>query len=294
MNDRDCVGFLQWSLPRLHLRWQGFRKVRGQVCKRIDRRLRELGLPDAAAYRMFLEANDAEWAMLDSLCGVTISRFYRDQEVFRFLEQEVLVTLSEEALARGESELRCWSIGCSSGEEPYTLALLWDLVMTRRFPALSLTILATDFDQTMIRRAEEGCYKSGSFAGLPEEWRKLAFRRTGELACIRDEERSRVAFLLQDIRKAAPENRFHLVLCRNLALTYFDTALQQEVLARISERLSPGGAFMTGIHESLPTGCRAFKPWPGGRGIYRKEASEGDAGRPDGFGEDCYRISRLR
>lgn len=278
MNDRDCVEFLQWSLPRLRMRWQGFRKVRGRVCKRIDCRLRELGLPDVAAYRMFLETNDNEWATLDSLCNITISRFYRDREVFQFLGQEVLVTLSEDALARGESELRCWSIGCASGEEPYTLALLWDLVMARQFPALSLTILATDRDPLMISRAEEGCYKSGSFAGLPAEWRMHAFFRKGELSCIRNEVRSRVVFLVQDIRKTAPEDRFHLVLCRNLAFTYFEPALQQEVLARISERLLPNGAFVTGIHESLPTGYRGFKPWPGGQGIYRKEVEEGHAG----------------
>ena len=274
MRDRDCVEFLQWSLPRLRMRWQGFRKVRGQVCKRIDRRLRELGLPDVAAYRMFLETNDSEWATLDSLCGITISRFYRDREVFRLLEQEVLPTLSEDALARGESVLRCWSIGCASGEEPYTLAVLWDRVMARRFPSLALAILATDADPAMIRRAEQGCYRPGSIVGLPAEWSARAFSRKGELYCIGDEERSRVAFLVQDIRKATPGDRFHLVLCRNMAFTYFEPALQQEVLARISERLFPNGVFVTGVHESLPAGHRGFNPWPGGQGIYRKEAKE--------------------
>lgn len=274
MNDRDCVEFLQWSLPLLRMRWQGFRKVRGQVCKRIDRRLRELGLPDVASYRMFLETNDAEWATLGSLCNITISRFYRDREVFQFIEQEVLGTLSEDALARGENELRCWSIGCASGEEPYTLALLWDLVMTRRFPALSFTILATDFDPVMIRRAEEGCYKSGSFTGLPAGWHKLAFFRKEELSCIREEERSRVNFLVQDIRNAAPEDRHHLILCRNLAFTYFDPSLQQEVLERINDRLLPGGALVIGVHESLPDAGRALEPWPGGRGIFRKASSK--------------------
>jgi len=132
----------------------------------------------------------------------------------------------------------------------------------------------------MIRRAEEGCYKYGSFAGLPAGWHKLAFFRKEELSCIREEERSRVAFLVQDIRKDAPEDRFHLVLCRNLAFTYFEPALQQEVLAHISKRLFPGGAFVTGIHESLPTGYRGFKPWPGGQGIYRKEPEERDTGAP--------------
>jgi chemotaxis protein methyltransferase CheR len=126
----------------------------------------------------------------------------------------------------------------------------------------------------MIGRAEQGCYPSGGIAGLPEEWSARAFFRKGELYCIGDEERSRIAFLVQDIRKAASEDRFHLVLFRNLAFTYFDPALQQDVLARIRERLFPGGALVVGIHESLPTGCRGFKPWPGGRGIYRKEAEE--------------------
>ena len=276
MTDQECVQFLKWSLPQLRMRWNGFRKVRGQVCKRIERRLHELGLEDAAAYRSFLERNRDEWDVFDSLCRVTISRFYRDREVFRLLEQEVLTRLCEAAMAQGDTELRCWSIGCASGEEPYTLALLWDLATGLRFPSLAFTILATDADPATIRRAEQGCYRSGSIVGLPAEWSSRAFSRKGELYCIEDEERSRVAFLVQDIRKAAPEDQFHLVLCRNLAFTYFDPALQQDVLARISERLFPGGAFVAGIHESLPTGCRAFKPWPGGRGIYRKEVKEGD------------------
>ncbi len=272
MTDRDCVEFLKWSLPHLRMRWQGFRKVRGQVCKRIDRRIAELGLPDAAAYRIYLERNCSEWEKLDSLCTVTISRFYRDREMFRFLEQEVLPALCRDAQALGARELRSWSIGCASGEEPYTLSLLWDLVMANRFPALSFTVHATDIDPGMVERAEAGCYRSGSFVGLPAEWRAHAFIRKGELSCIRDQVKHRVTFLVQDIRKIAPEERFHLMLCRNLAFTYFEPELQQEVLDRLSGRLLPGGALVIGIHETLPEGSGGLAPWPGGRGIYRKKA----------------------
>ena len=77
MKDSDCVDFLQWALPRLGLRWPGFRKVRKQVCKRVDRRLRELGVPDAKTYRDFLEKHREEWSVLDSFCRIPISRFYR-------------------------------------------------------------------------------------------------------------------------------------------------------------------------------------------------------------------------
>lgn len=102
MTDQDCVQFLKWSLPQLSLRWNGFRKVRNQVCKRIDRRVHELGLDDVSEYRALLERNKAEWGKLDSLCRVSISRFYRDREVFRCVEQEVLLRVGEIARARGK------------------------------------------------------------------------------------------------------------------------------------------------------------------------------------------------
>lgn len=273
MKDRDCIEFLQSSLPRLRMRWQGFRKVRGQVCKRIDRRMRELGLADIAAYRTFLENSTDEWAELDALCRVTISRFYRDREVFRFLEEVVLVKMSEDAIARGEKGLRCWCIGCASGEEPYTLAVLWGQGTGRHFPSLKIRIMATDADRAMIERAQEGCYASSSLADLPLEWTDRAFARRGELYCIKDEERKSVSFLVQDIRRAVPKEMFHLIFCRNLAFTYFDEELQQEILARLRDKLNARGVLVVGSHERLPSDTAGFLPWPGIPGVYRKETN---------------------
>ena len=73
MNDMDCTAFLQWALPQLDLHWPGFRKVRGQVCKRLQKRMSELGLNDFAAYRSRLAADPAEWQVLDECCHITIS-----------------------------------------------------------------------------------------------------------------------------------------------------------------------------------------------------------------------------
>ncbi len=105
MTDSECTRFLQEALPRLHLRWAGFRKVRKLVCKRVARRLRELGLPDLAAYRAFLESHPGEWDVLDGFCRIPISRFYRDREVFASLEQDVLPALAQAAVAAGRVEL---------------------------------------------------------------------------------------------------------------------------------------------------------------------------------------------
>ena len=81
MADAECVAFLQWALPRLDLRWQGFRKVHGQVCKRLKRRTKQLGLEGFDAYRERLAGDPDEWAVLDGMCHITVSRFYRDSRI---------------------------------------------------------------------------------------------------------------------------------------------------------------------------------------------------------------------
>ena len=100
MNDLDCVQFLQWALPKMRMRWPGFRKVRRQVCKRVDRRLRRLGLVGVAAYRAYLDDHPDEWSELDQLCRIPISRFYRDRGVFDLLRDDVLPSLAADTRAR--------------------------------------------------------------------------------------------------------------------------------------------------------------------------------------------------
>ena len=118
MRDAECVAFLQWALPRLRLRWAGFRKVRRQVCRRIQRRMRELDLGDFAAYRTLLETHAEEWGTLDGMCRITISRFCRDKAVFEVLASTVLPELARRALSRDRAMVTVWSAGCGSGEEP--------------------------------------------------------------------------------------------------------------------------------------------------------------------------------
>ncbi len=272
MKDGDCVQLLKGVLPLLRMRWNGFRKVRGQVCKRIDCRMQELGIVGVAAYQSYLERTPEEWQILDALCRVTISRFYRDPEVFRALERDVLVRLAQTVSAGGRRELRCWSAGCASGEEPYTLALLWNLAIGPQFSSLDITILATDADSTMISRAEEGCYGPGSLRNLPQDWKK-ALVREGNHWCIGKREREKVKFLEQDIRSGEPEGLFHLILCRNMAFTYFDHDLQLHTLGRFHQKLHEDGALAIGVHESLPQDAAGFLPWPGSRSIYRKTAA---------------------
>lgn len=269
MNDNECVRFLQWALPRLQLRWPGFRKVRAQVCKRIDRRMRQLDLENSQAYRNYLQEHDQEWAVLDELCRITISRFYRDKLMFGFLAGQVLPALASQALDRRDNQLSVWSAGCASGEEAYTLSLIWHLQLQAGFPDLALTITATDACAETIARARQACYPYSSIKNLPPPWQDQAFSAHEDVYCLKTEFRQSVLFLQQDIRKEMPTGNFDLVLCRNLAFTYFEIPLQCSVLEQMQQALKPGGVLIIGVHETLPSCARRFSAWSERLKIFR-------------------------
>jgi chemotaxis protein methyltransferase CheR len=268
--DRRCVEFLQWALPRLGLRWAGFRKVRRQLCRGLRRRLEELELADLDAYREHLEAHPEEWAVLDSLTPITISRFYRDAEVFGALEHEVLPALGAAAAADARDRLRAWSAGCASGEEAYTLALIWQETLAARFPALRLEVLATDVDPAMLRRAREATYDASSLRDLPARWRDSGFTCRGGRYSLRPEHRELVSVRHHDVRNPPPAEPFDVVLCRNVAFTYLAAAGQRTALARLTGTLRPGGALVIGLHESLPEPNPGLAPWAAARAIFRR------------------------
>jgi chemotaxis methyl-accepting protein methylase len=199
--DRRCVEFLQWALPRLGLRWAGFRKVRRQVCRRLRSRLEQLELTDLDAYRVHLDAHPEEWSVLDSLTPITITRFYRDAEVFAALEHEVLPVLAADATAH---------------------------------------------------------------------LRDRCFTSRGGRYDLRPQHRELVSLHHHDLRTPAPAEPFDLVLCRNVAFTYFAAAGQQTALARLTGARRTGGALAVGVHESLPEPHRGLAPWPDARSIFRR------------------------
>lgn len=272
MKDTDCVRFLQWLLPQLGMRWPGFRKVRRQVGRRIDRRLAELELADVRAYQSWVEAHPEELGVLDRLCRITISRFYRDRGVFDFLRTDAMPRLAEEARADGRTELSCWSAGCASGEEPYTLNVIWKEELAARFPDLTCRILATDSNPRMLERARRAQYPESSLKDLPAAWRERCFVVAGDLFELLAAYRTGITWQAHDIRDPAPVPAVDLLLCRHLAFTYFDVPLQRRVLDELTRCLRPGGVFVTGTHEQLPE-SPSLHPYGGDLGVYRKRSA---------------------
>jgi chemotaxis protein methyltransferase CheR len=251
MSDIDCTAFLQWALPQIELHWPGFRKVRRQVCKRLRQRMHALGMEDFASYRARLESDASEWRIVDECCHITISRFFRDRGVFEVVRWHVLPDIAVRAEREGRGAL-VWSAGCASGEEPYTLRILWDAEIESAHPTVSLSIIASDVDKAMLARARQGCFELSSLHELPPSLIEQAFDRVGSQYCIRSKHREGIQFLDQDLRAETPPQLFDLILCRYVAFTYFAVPLQRRILVTMLGRLRPQGYLVIGTHERLP------------------------------------------
>ena len=233
----------------------------------------DLHLADFAAYRARLEIDPAEWRAFDECCHITISRFFRDRGVFEVLRQRVLPDIAARARRNGRGA-RFWSAGCASGEEPYTLKILWDLEVASTFPDVSLTIVGTDVDKAMLARAQAACFETSSLHELPPPLADQAFDQLGSRFCVKPRHREGIEFLFQDLRVEAPMSLFDLILCRYVAFTYFAPPLRKAVLHRIVERLSPNGYLVIGTHEQLPDNGMALLPLAGAPQVFeRKSAS---------------------
>jgi len=270
MEDTLCVQFLQWVTPFVRMRWQGFRRVRKQVCKRVQRRIDCLGLEGVEAYRRYLQANPKEWELLDGLLRVVVTRFYRDRKVFDALYLSVLPQRINEIRDIGGTVLRVWCIGCASGEEPYSLALLWHHLPPQTRQGMELKLLATDSDAYLLQRARNACYPFGTIKALPGAWQEIDFEQRAGEYCLHDEISQTVEFKPHDVRQPFTYGRFELLFCRNLVFTYFEESLQMEILKNLHAALQTAGLLVIGARETLPAGQGYFERLQGCRGLYRR------------------------
>lgn len=249
---RDCEQFLAWALPRLGLDHAAFFRFQKSLCKRVRRRTRELHLADLDAYREYLTEHPEEWGTLDGFSRISISRFFRNRPLFEQLRAEALPWLAREARGEGRRQLRCCCVGVASGEEPYSLRLLWDWYLQEQFPELSLSIVGLDAEPVALERCRCACYRASSLVELSEREIEAGFDQQGDWFCLKPQFHKGISFQLRDVRQGLPSGLFDVLFCRNLVFTYFDRASQLKLLHHAMERLRPGSVFVLGGKESLP------------------------------------------
>lgn len=222
------------------------------VVSRLSRRLRQTGLDDFAAYRALVEntedgANERRNMIAELTTNVT--RFLRERHHFQHFSREVLPELSR--IAKSGGRVRLWSAGCSSGEEPFTLAMsLLDGIPDAA--RLDIKILATDIDPIILATARAARYDGSIIRPLPDIWREkyLDHHHDGTATMVQ-ELRDLVTFRELNLMADWPVSvAFDVVFCRNVAI-YFDRPTQARLWRRFHRQLRPGGHLYIGHSERL-------------------------------------------
>lgn len=254
--------FLKVVLPPMGLNWRRYR--RRNIRKRVLHRIDSLGLASVSQYMETLRSDEQEFQVFYNLLTVTISRFFRNRMTYEHLAKDVIPDLIER-----NGRLHIWSIGCASGEEPYSLAILWDAYLRERYPSINPVINATDIDMECLERAEEAVYEKSSLRELPKELVDKYFVHQRCHFALNEGIKRMVGFRFHDVLKEEPLKGNNLILCRNLAFTYFGPELQKKVLDKIHTGLEPGGYLIIGRKEVLPENAM-FEPVYPMDGIYRR------------------------
>jgi chemotaxis protein methyltransferase CheR len=239
--------FLREVAPSFGLQWRPFQR-RG-IKRRVEHRVAQIGLSNFEEYLIEIKKDPSEQNLLSKILTVTISRFFRDQKVFNKIGTRLFPTFVKNSNAGG---LKIWSIGCASGEDPYSLLLLWKEGFEKIWPQIHLSILATDIDENLLERAKEGRYKKSSLKEVSGNILKGYFKIDNGFYILDQAVRKGVDFWRHDILHGEPFAEMDIILCRNLAFTYFSKKSQIEVLTKIAASLRKCGYLIIGKDESLP------------------------------------------
>jgi chemotaxis protein methyltransferase CheR len=218
--------------------------------RRIAVRMRARGVSGYSEYQALLDRDPAEYERLKDAITINVTQFYRNAETWNLLRANLI----QEICATGSGEIRVWSAGCSSGEEPYTLVMLIADHLERQGTPERLrmvTVDATDVDRQSLERARAGRYRRDALTELPSGWAERYFERQGDDCLVVERVRQRVMVQAADLSTTPPPRRnYHLILCRNVVI-YFGRAAQERVFATFADALAPGGFLVLGKVESL-------------------------------------------
>ena len=195
-----------------------------------------------------IRSDAASREALRSFITVSASAFFRDPEQFEVLATQVLPSL-----VRGKSRFTAWSAGCSSGAEPYSMAMVLEGVC----PGLDYRVLGTDVDRMMLARARaRGPYAPAELTNVSRERLTRHFSRENGNYRVRPELRRRVTFRLHDLLRDEFEGSFDLILCRNVTI-YLSEEARNELVPEFVDALCPGGVLFVGATEPVANAAAA-------------------------------------
>jgi len=195
-------------------------------------------------FQQFFDAMEMDQTVLNEFLDrmtINVSEFYRNGKRWEVLKNKIIPQL----LAKSK-RLKVWSAACSTGEEPYTIAM----VLSHFMPLSQIKILATDIDENVIKRAKIGIYPERSLAEVPEDIKRKFFTKEGLFYKVNDEVKRTVTFKKHNLLADPFESNFDLIVCRNV-LIYFTEDAKEILYKKFSAALKPGGILFVGSTEQI-------------------------------------------
>ncbi len=227
------------------------------LMRRVQKRMREVGVQSYAQYADYLEVQPNEFGPLFDTVLINVTAFFRDPEAWQFLSEHILPRIVREKAP--DAPIRIWSAGCATGEEAYTLAMLLAEAVGEEGFRKRVKIYATDADEEALIIARQGTYNERDVAGVPPELLEKYFEAAGSRRVFRNELRRCLIFGRHDLIQDAAISRLDLLVCRN-TMMYFNTEAQDRILARFHFAVNRTGYLFLGKAETLLSHNSNFKP----------------------------------
>ena len=236
------------------------------VLRRIERRMQVNCVTNLNDYFSYLEENIKETPQLLQDLLISVTNFFRDRDCFDALEREIIPRIFSEA--DPGSQIRAWSVGCSSGEEAYSVAMLMSEHRSQQSPIVDIQIFATDIDERAISIGRKGLYPEAIVTDIAPGRVRNFFVKQDSHYQVKKEVREKVLFAAHNILRDPPFSRVHLITCRNL-LIYINREVQERIFEMFHFALLPGGYLFLGNSESAELSSKYFVAVDKKNRIYR-------------------------
>lgn len=244
---------------------------------RLSNRIKHLNLKSYSEYYKYLKFDDNKEAELNELYVLMTTNetsFFRNPPQLKVFQDIVLTNIINDIRKSGQKKLRIWSAGCSTGEEPYTLAIIVSEVLKGELLTWDVKITANDLSTQVLAAARNGIYSEYSLRTTPKELVSRYFTKDGQVYKINPEMKRLVSFGQINLNEREQLKRVessHIVFCRNVII-YFDDDMKRRVINSFYDNLLPGGALLIGHSETLHNICRSFElEHYSGTIVYRKQ-----------------------
>lgn len=255
---------------------------RSSLMRRVRKRMFAVGVGEFSTYQQYLRDHQDEFASLFNTILINVTSFFRDREAWDYLAKEVIPRILH--LKERQQAVRVWSVGCATGEEAYSLAILLAEEMGHAAFRTRVKIYATDVDEEALAQARHAGYGAEQLEPIGEELRDRYFEPVGGRYVFRSDLRRSVIFGRHDLMQDAPISRLDLVVCRN-TLMYFNADAQTRILSRFHFALNDDGYLFLGKAEMLLARSALFAPLDITHRVFVKVASVAAAERLLGMTE---------